>query len=48
MEANIEAYLAQKGVDYEKYNTCENIFGDHNFHDVIYYVLEKFVEFDSR
>jgi len=43
MEANLEAYLAKKGIEYEKVTKqyAENII-EH------YYILEKFVEFDDE
>jgi hypothetical protein len=43
MEANLEAYLDEKGVEYEKFTKQRE-------EDVIehYYVLEKFVEFDDE
>jgi len=43
MEANLEAYLDEKGVEYEKFTKqCEEDVIEH------YYVLEKFVEFDDE
>jgi hypothetical protein len=49
MEANLEAYLAKKGIEYEKVTrTYKGNYNGANDRIIHYYVLERFVEFDTN